>query len=125
MDNYQKNEKDHSYWKEVGARFADLGETLGRAVQSSIDDPRTQEVLEQIKNGLNQAADEIEGAIKTAKEDPKVQQFTDEATEAFNNLGELGEETVQQVKPQVIKALKSFTNAISSLLDDIENEKKS
>lgn len=122
MDNDQKQEKSQSYWEEVGAKFADLGETLGKAMQSSIDDPRTQEVLLKIKDGLNQAADEIEDAIRTAKDDPKVQQFTDEATEAFNNLGEIGEETVEQVKPHVIKALKSFTDAVSSLFDDSEKE---
>lgn len=120
--NYQKSEKEKKSWEEVGAKFTALGETLTEAVEDAWNDPRTQDVLEQIKNGLHQAADEIEGAIDAAKEDPGVQQFTEDANQAFHDLGEKGEEVVQNVRPHVVKALKSFTDALNNLISDIEKE---
>ena len=120
MDNYQKNEKETSYWENVGSKFAALGESLREAFEATLDDPRTQDALEQIKHGLNQAADEIDDAIASAKEDPHVKQFTEDANQVFNDLGEVGEETIAKAKPHVVKALKSFSDALNNLINDID-----
>lgn len=122
--NYQKNEKDRRSWEEVGTKFTAFGESLGEALSSTWNDPKTQEVLEQIKTGLQQAADEIEDAIQTAKEDPGVKQFSEDATQAFNDLGEKGEEVVQNVRPHVMKALKSFSEALNQLIGDMEKDEE-
>ena len=60
MDDYQKNEKESKTWEEIGAKFTALGESLTEAVEDAWNDPKTQDVLENIKNGLQQAADEID-----------------------------------------------------------------
>lgn len=123
MDNTEnKKEKTGSYWEEVGAQFTAFGESLGEALRATIEDPKAHEALEQIKTGLHQAADEIDEAIHTAKEDPKVKQFTEEANQVLNKFGEVGEETVQKARPHVVKALKSFTDALNRLIEDMEEE---
>jgi hypothetical protein len=109
-----------SEWEEVGARFAAFGASLGEASNATINAAKTQEILEQIQQGLNTAADEIDDAIRTAKADPKMQQFTEEASQTLNHLGEVGEETVQKAKPHVLNALRSFADTIRGLVDDLE-----
>lgn len=120
--NDQKKEKENNTWEEIGAKFTALGESLTEAVEDAWNDPKTQDVLENIRSGLQQAADEIEVAIENAKEDPGVKKFSEDATQAFNDLGEKGEEVVQNVRPHVVSALKSFTDALNSLISDIEKE---
>ena len=120
--NDQKKEKETKTWEEIGAKFTALGESLTEAVEDAWNDPKVQDVLENIRSGLQQAADEIEVAIENAKEDPGVKKFSEDATQAFNDLGEKGEEVVQNVRPHVVSALKSFTDALNSLISDIEKE---
>lgn len=123
MDNETRQDSGaDTYWEEVGAKFTAFGASLGEALQATVNDPKAQEVLEQIRNGLHQAANEIDDAIHIAKEDPHVQQFADDANQVFTNLGQVGEETVKKARPHVIKALRSFTDALNSLISDIEEE---
>ncbi|MEE4195657.1 MAG: hypothetical protein V2J07_10710 [Anaerolineae bacterium] len=122
--NNDKSGKSQKSWEEVGDKFTAFGESLGEALSSTWNDPKTQEVLEQLKNGLHQAADEIEDAIQNAKEDPGVKQFREEAAQAFNDLGEKGEEVVQNVRPHVMKALKSFSEALNQLIGEMEKDEE-
>jgi uncharacterized protein YjgD (DUF1641 family) len=108
-------------WETVAEQFQAFGKSLSEAVQTSWNDPKTKNVIEQIKNGLDDAAREIDQAIETTRQDPKVQNFVDEAKETFEQLGETGKEALDQAKPHVLKAMESLSSALNKAINDYKD----
>lgn len=121
MTENQNNQPDQNPWDDVANQFKSFGESLSEAVHNSWSDPKTQEVIQQIKTGLNEAADEIDEAIENIKQDPKVQSFVDDAKETFEQLEETGKDTVEQARPHILKAMESLSDALNKAIDGFKN----
>jgi len=122
MTENQNNQHDQSDpWDDVANQFKAFGESLSEAVNNSWNDPKTQEVIQQIKTGLNEAADEIDKAIENIKQDPKVRSFVDDAKETFDQLEETGKDAVEQARPHILKAMESLSSALNKAIDEFKN----
>ena len=122
MTEKQNNQHDQNNpWDDVASQFKAFGESLSEAVHNSWNDPKTQEVIQQIKTGLNEAADEIDEAIGNIKQDPKVQTFVDDAKETFNQLEETGKDAIEQARPHILKAMENLSGALNKAIDNFKN----
>ena len=122
MTGDQNNQQDQSNpWDDVSNQFKAFGESLSNALNNSWKDPKTREVIQQIKTGLNEAADDIDKAIETIKQDPKVQGFVDDAKETFDQLEETGRDAVEQARPHILKAMENLSDALNKSIDDFKN----
>jgi len=122
MTENQNNQQDQSNpWDDVASQFKAFGESLSEAVNNSWNDPKTQEVIQQIKTGLNEAVDEIDEAIGSIKQDPKMQSFVDDAKDTFDQLEETGKDAVEQARPHILKAMESLSDALNKSIDGFKN----
>ena len=122
MDEKTNEEYKSGNWKEVGQKFNALGDALGEAFRATMDDPKTQQAFEKVKDGLSKAVEEVEEAAHSAKENPKVQKFAEEASAVFADFEGVGEETIEKTRPYLVKALKSLQTALANLIEEIDNE---
>jgi len=118
----QQSDQASESWEEVLAQLKQFGETLGRAIEQSWNDPRTQHVVDQVKDGLNRAAQDVDIAIEKAKTDPAVQQFGADAKDTWKELEETGKEAVEKAKPHLINAMKNLNEAFKNVLGGKEDE---
>lgn len=121
MDEKLDEENTNANWKEVGEKFNVLGNALGEAFRATMDDPKTQEAFDKVKEGLEKAVEEMEEAARSARENPKVQKFAEEAGAVFADFEGVGVETMEKTKPHLIKALKSLQTALANLIEEIED----
>jgi hypothetical protein len=109
-------------WKEVGEKFNALGNALGEAFRATMDDPKTQEAFEKVREGLSRAVAEVEEAAHSAKENPKVHKFAEDAGAVFADFEGVGEETIEKTRPYLVRALKSLQTALGNLIEEIDSE---
>jgi hypothetical protein len=117
-----ETESNPQGWDDVLEQFKAFGESLGRAIEGSWNDPRTQDVVSQIKDGLRQAADEIDGAIDRARHDPGLNDFVEDARDAFRDLEETGKEAVEKARPHVVKAMRSLNEALNNAIRGMDSK---
>jgi hypothetical protein len=122
MDKKTNEEYKSGNWKEVGEKFNALGNALSEAFHATMDDPKTQEAFEKVRKGLSQAVEEVEEAARSARENPKVQQFADDAGAVFADFEGVGEETIEKTRPYLVRALKSLQTALGNLIEEIDSE---
>ena len=122
MDEKSNEEYKSGNWKEVGEKFNALGNALSEAFRATIDDPKTQEAFDKVREGLSQAVEEVEDAARFARENPKVQKFAEDAGAVFADFEGVGEETIEKTRPYLVKALKSLQTALSNLIEEIDSE---
>jgi len=118
----QRTDQPGGNWDEVLAQLKQFGETLGRAIEQSWNDPKTQSVVDQVKDGLNQAAQDVDIAIEKAKTDPTVKQFGEDAKDAWKELEDTGKEAVEKAKPHLINAMKNLNEAFKNVLGGKEDD---
>ena len=107
-------------WDKVSETFQAFGKSLNEAVESGWNDPKTQDVIEEIKKGLNGAVQEIDTAIESVREDPKVKDFVDEAKGTFEQFEEAGKEAFEDAKPHIRKAMESMSGALNKAISDLK-----
>lgn len=121
MTENQNNPHDQSTpWDDVANQFKAFGESLGDAINNSWNDPKTQKVIQQIKTGLTDAADEIDEAIGNIKQDPKMQSLVNDAKETFDHLEDTGKDAVEQARPHILKAMESLSDALDNAIDSFK-----
>jgi CHASE3 domain sensor protein len=122
MDEKSNEEYKSGNWREVGEKFNALGNALSEAFRATMDDPKTQEAFDKVREGLSQAVEEVEDAARYARENPKVQKFAEDAGAVFADFEGVGEETIEKTRPYLVKALKSLQTALSNLIEEIDSE---
>lgn len=109
-------------WKEVGKQFAALGKSFGDAIQVAWNNPSTQKQLQEVKTGLESMASEVGTAISKVSSTPEAQKLKAEAVKAANSARSAGEQTAQEVRPQLITALRTLNDEMQRLIDKLERE---
>jgi CHASE3 domain sensor protein len=122
MDEKSNEEYKSGNWREVGEKFNALGNALSEAFRATMDDPKTQEAFDKVREGLSQAVEEVEDAARYARENPKVQKFAEDAGAVFADFEGVGEETIEKTRPYLVRALKSLQTALGNLIEEIDSE---
>lgn len=121
-NNTEKTTKD--MWADLGEQFRQLGNSLGEAIRTTWNDPRSQETLSEIKAGLSGVVDEIDQAIDSAANSEEGKRIQEEARKTFNQLEETGRETVEKAKPHVLSAMLTVSEELGKVIDKLDESLK-
>ncbi len=103
-------------WREVGKQFEVLGQGIAQAFRSA----GSTEQAKEMKTGLEAMVQDIGRAIRDAAESPEGQKVRAETNRTVESLRNAGEQTVREVRPQVISALKQLNDELMKLVNKIE-----
>jgi ElaB/YqjD/DUF883 family membrane-anchored ribosome-binding protein len=110
-------------WQEVGRQFQTLGESLAAAFRAAWHSEENRQRLGEMKSGLESIVDEVGKAIKEVAASPEAQQARDEADKALKSVQTASEQTIQEVRPQLVSALRQINDELQKLVSNIESEK--
>lgn len=108
-------------WREVGKQFEALGQTLAQTVRAAWDREDTQHRVREMQTGLEKMVQEVRSAIDDSMNTPRGQRIKQDANRAAESLRTAGEQTVQEVRPQLINALQQLNSELQQWIDKMEN----
>ena len=107
-------------WQEVGRQFQTLGESLAAAMRSAWEREENRKRLEEMQNGLESMVDEVGKAIKDTTNSPQAQQVKEEAQKAAGSFSNAFEQSAQEVRPQLLSALRQVNVELQKLIDRLK-----
>ncbi len=110
-----------SSWQEVGLQFQALGESLAQAMRAAWENEETQRRLQEMRTGLESMARDVGKAVEDTANTPQGQKIRQEAHHTADSLRSATEQTIQEVRPQLISALQTLNDELQKLVSRIEN----
>jgi len=128
MDEEQKSTADsgpeetwaENNWQDVGKQFQELGESLAQAVRTAWENEENQRRLQELRTGLEAMVQEVGQAIDETATSPQGQKIREEAGKTVETLRSAGEQTAQELRPQLINALQQLNSALQKLIERME-----
>jgi hypothetical protein len=120
-ENTEKQTTDEA-WREVGKQFQALGESLAEAVRTAWESEEPRRHVQNMQDGLEAMVDKVDRAIKEASASPKAQKLRGEAEKAAESLREAGEQTWQEVQPQLLSALNQINAELQKMIGRLKGE---
>ncbi|GAB4540488.1 MAG: hypothetical protein Kow0063_30330 [Anaerolineae bacterium] len=111
-------------WEDVGHQFERLGESLATAFKTVWESEETQQHVESFRKGLQSMVDEVSAAVSKTLAAPEAQQVKAEAQKAAESAQQATERTVEEMRPQITRALKQVNVELQKLIERLEAEKK-
>lgn len=108
-------------WREMGRQFQQLGESLSAAFRAAWNDERVRREAEHAKDGLEALATEVGKAVTEMTRSADVRQATGRAVDAARAAGE---ETVHEIRPHLVDALRQLNRELQKLIDSMETGKR-
>jgi uncharacterized membrane protein YccC len=118
----EKRSQVEGSWREVGQQFQALGESLSHALRTAWENETTQRRVQEMRSGLEAMANEIGRAVDDTAKSPQGQKVRQDAERAAETLRNAGEQTVQEVRPQLINALEQLNNELQKLINRMESQ---
>ena len=109
-------------WKEVGKQFETLGESLAQAFRTAWDSEQNQRRVQELRTGLESMVRDVSKAIEDSANSPQGQKIRQDAERAAESLRTAGEQTVQEVRPQLINALEQVNVELQKLINRMEQK---
>lgn len=110
-------------WQEVGRQFQALGESLAQAMRSAWQNEETQRRVNEMRTGLESMAREVGKAVEDTAKSPEGQKIRSEAERAADSVRVATEQTVQEVRPQLLTALQQLNSELQKLIDRMESRR--
>ena len=120
--NQTGNAPKNDSWQEVGRQFQELGNSLAEAVRTSWENEETQRRLQEMRTGLESMAQQVGKAIDDTANSSQGQKVRENAGRAAENLRSATEQTVQEVRPQLITALEELNQQLQKLIDRMKRK---
>ncbi len=118
----QKGQPANDAWQEVGRQFQVLGESLAAAFRASSQNEAYRVNLHAMQSGLKDMIKNIDKAIDEAMSSPEGQQARVEAQRAAESLRAAGEQTVQEIRPHLLSALKEVNDELHKFVNRMEGQ---
>lgn len=126
MDDQQKNQPSGSdAWREVGKEFQTLGKSLADAVRAGLTNEENRRRIQEMQSGLEAMVREVNSAIKESYTSPQAQQARSQAGRAAGSLRTAGEQTLQEIRPQIVAALRQLNQELEKMTNRMRSEKES
>jgi hypothetical protein len=109
-------------WADVGRQFAKLGESIAAVCRSAWEDEGNQQVLKEMRAGLESMAHAMAKAVDDAAASPEGQKFREDAEKAAASAREIGEHTVEEVRPQLVSALHQVNEGLKEMIDRMKKK---
>ncbi len=110
-------------WKEVGKQFQILGESLATAFRTSLESEENRRHVQEMKAGVESMVKEVSQAIKDTATSPQSRQVRDEAEKTAHSLREASQQTVQQVRPHLVSALRQVNEELQKMIERLEHQR--
>ncbi len=107
-------------WQEVGRQFQALGQSLADAVRAAWENEETQRRVQETRTGLESMAHDIGKAVEDTANSPQGQRIRQNAEHTAESLRSATEQTVQEVRPQLITALQQLNEELQKLINRLE-----
>ncbi len=111
-------------WQDVGKQFQELGESLAQAFRTAWENEENQRRLQEMRTGLESMVKEVGQAIDETASSPQGQKIREEAGRTVEALRSAGEQTAQELRPQLINALQQLNIELQKLIERM-NQRKS
>jgi phage-related minor tail protein len=108
-------------WDEVGRQFQILGETLAAAFRASWHSPEQRKRVQAMQGSLEDMVKHADQAIQDAAASPHAQEARQEAKKVAESLRDAGEQTVQEVRPHLLSALKQVNDELQKLVNRMDS----
>jgi len=118
----QKSQHVDESWREVGRQFEALGSALAQAFRSAWTHVESKPEAQQVKEGLESMVREVGQAIEEAASTQEAQKVKEEAKRAVESLRVAGEQTVEEVRPQLLTALKKVNEELQKLIEQMDQK---
>lgn len=109
-------------WQDIGRQFQTLGESLADIFRTAWNKEENRPRVEEMKTGLEAMAKEVNQAIKETAASPQVQEIRTEAVKAAETFREAGEKTVQEVRPQILEALRQVNQELQKVIGSLQGK---
>ncbi|MGD2104105.1 MAG: hypothetical protein PVJ55_03185 [Anaerolineae bacterium] len=126
--NEQRAERQQSAedaWREVGRQFEALGESLSTAFRAAWEREETQQHVRSMQAGLEKLVDRVDRAVKEAAESREGRRLRAEAEQTAESLRHAGEQTWQEVRPELLNALTKANAELQRFIDELEQKQTS
>jgi len=117
----QSQPDDVSSWEEVGRQFQAIGESIASAWRAAWNDEQNRARIKEMEQGLSSMASQVEQVIKDTAATPEAQQLKDEAKKAAGTAQAAFEQTAQEVRPQLISALRQVNSELQKVVDRMKS----
>lgn len=112
-------------WQDVGKQFQELGESLAQAFRTAWENEENQRRLQEMRTGLESMVREVGQAIDDTASSPQGQKIREEAGRTVEALRSAGEQTAQELRPQLINALQQLNSELQNLIERMSQRKSS
>jgi len=107
-------------WQEVGRQFQLLGQSLAAALRVSWNEPENRKRVRAMQSDLERMVKDVDSAITDAAASPQARQARAEAKRTVDSLRQASEETIQDVRPRLLEALKVVNAELNKLVTRME-----
>jgi hypothetical protein len=104
-------------WQEVGRQFQALGSSLAQTVRTAWENEETQRRVQEMRTGLEAMVRDVGRAIDESTSTPQAQKLREDAGRAAGAVRDATEQTIQEVRPQLIDALQQVNNELQKLVN--------
>ncbi len=109
-------------WQEVGYQFQVMGQSLAQAMRAAWQNEETQRQLHEMRTGLESMVQEVGKAIQESANTVQGQKIKEDATKAAESFKTATVQTAQEVRPQIVTALKTLNEELSRLVERMEKK---
>ena len=113
----QKSQDTQEAWREVGRQFQTLGDTLAAAFRTAWQDEATQQRVNEMRSGVESMVRDVGQVLRDYSNSPEGQRVRSEAKRAADNVRVAGEQTMTDVRPHLLSALKQVNNELQKMID--------
>jgi hypothetical protein len=113
--------KTSEAWQEVGRQFKTLGESISQAFRTAWQDEENRRRMEEMRSGLESMVREVGRTIDETAKSPAGQQLRSDAEQAAAKIRDAGEQTVQEIRPHLLDALRQVNAELQKLADRMES----
>lgn len=110
-------------WQEVGKQFQTLGESLATAFRTAWTDEQNRKRVQDMRQGVEQMLNDVGKALDETAKSPHMQQAKTEAKKTAESVRAAGEQTYQELRPQIVSALRQLNDELQKLVGKMEKAK--
>jgi hypothetical protein len=111
-----------SAWEDVAQHVGALGKGLAETLRESWEREENRRRVEQIQSGIERILQEVRQAVQEAAASPKAEELRQELDRTAESVRSAGEQTADDLRPQIAAALRQLTRELHGLADRLERD---
>jgi hypothetical protein len=113
----QTSQSKANPWEDVVRDFQSLGRNIASAIQSTLDEEKTKERLQELQTNIETISNQVANSIDEAVHSPKVSSAKKEAEKAVHDARIFGNQAYHEAKPHLVGALESLNRGIEKIIE--------